>query len=77
MVVFYLVLELVHWEELDGKGIGWAASRGGARRRGGRERARRGSSFGVQGTVAGTRRRREVGEGAPDGWAPRVSERGR
>jgi hypothetical protein len=36
-----------------------------------------------QGTTArreartGTRRRREVGEGAPDGWAPRVSERGR
>jgi hypothetical protein len=77
MVVFYLGLELVHWEELDRKGIGWAASKGGARHRGGRERAQRGSSSGVQGAVAVTRRRREVGEGAPDGWAPRVSERGR
>ena len=52
MVVFYLGLELVHWEELDRKGIGWAASKGGARHWGGRERAQRGSSSGVQGAVA-------------------------
>jgi hypothetical protein len=48
------------------------------KRRGRGSGPRRGSagwlpSRGGQGAVA----RREVGEGAPDGWAPRVGERGR
>jgi hypothetical protein len=44
--------------------VGWLPSRGG-----------QGAAARCEERV-GTRRRREVGEGAPNGWAPRVSERG-